>query len=327
MTNDTTFDKIEAWLSGQLSEAAAQVFEAEMASNPDLSAEVERHRRGKIALDRLEERSIQQNVTQWRESLDKLPPAPPANLPSETTPTSKPANWVRWAGGFALLLLLTAGIWFFKQSNPNMPTNQQKTVPVDSDKTAPIVVSPPATNGQRKDDKPVDPLLNRNKLPVTKQVTDPKLIKLADAGLKNLHNTIVQQYGQTMGVEEDENPLFKSGLSAFLNNNTKAAKQNLLKIPSGDPYYPAAQEMLAWLFFQEKNYPEAAKRYESFARQNPLPEVDWRLSQFYLADYPNRKTGFWQKMDEMLDPAHPHKYHPQAEALEQELAPIGIKRR
>jgi hypothetical protein len=85
--------------------------------------------------------------------------------------------------------------------------------------------------------------------------------------------------------------------------------------------------MLAWLFFQEKNYPEAAKRYESFARQNPLPEVDWRLSQFYLADYPNRKTGFWQKMDEMLDPAHPHKYHPQAEALEQELAPIGIKRR
>jgi len=84
------------------------------------------------------------------------------------------------------------------------------------------------------------------------------------------------------------------------------------------------EKIEAWLYFQEKNYAEAARSYELFAKQSTAPEADWRLLQFYLADYANRKTDFWKKMHEILDPANSDRFRPDAEKLKGTLQTMRI---
>src|SRR5690606_615419 len=116
------------------------------------------------------------------------------------------------------------------------------------------------------------------------------------------------QYGQTMGDEEDENALFAAGLKAFREKNFGVAIKNLLQIKPDDAlYYPSAQELLALLYFKQKNFPAAARCYEAYAKRNPSPAADWRLAQCYLADYARRKGDFWRKMNELQRPETPRR--------------------
>jgi hypothetical protein len=105
------------------------------------------------------------------------------------------------------------------------------------------------------------------------------------------------------------NKLHKPGIG-------KKPGATLLRVPSTDNHYTAAQEMLAWLFFQEGNYAEAARRYDLYADQDKASIVtDWWRLQFYLADYPNRKADFQALLEEVLDPAKPHQFASRAAEL------------
>ncbi len=54
--------------------------------------------------------------------------------------------------------------------------------------------------------------------------------------------------------------------------------------------------MLAFIYLSEKNYPKAPQCYESFAIQSADPAADWRLLQFYLADYQHHKADFLEEV-------------------------------
>jgi hypothetical protein len=322
MTDDTTFNKIEAWLSGELPQAEALAFEAEMASDAALSAEVERHRHGRLALDRLAEQSLQLDFTQWRKSIHDIPSPPPDALPAADNRKKRTGRWL--TGG---LLLLVAGIiWFMThppaQKPPDNGANQENATPTKPD--VPVANNTPAVNPGA----PNDPGQNKTILPPNNpqisRTDDPQLVALANTRLSGFQDAIRQQYGQTMGDDDVENAFFKAGVKAFLQNPPRGAKKNLLQVPPSDPAYAASQEMLAWLFFQEKNYPEAARRYELYASKNVNPESDWRLVQFYLADYQHHKVDFWKKMDEILDPPSEHRYHQNAQQLKDHLLGLGI---
>jgi hypothetical protein len=90
---------------------------------------------------------------------------------------------------------------------------------------------------------------------------------------------------------------FVRGFKAYKSNPIKFGEiiQNLQKIKPDDEYYSAAQELLALAYFETKNYPAAARCYETYALKNNFPEVDWRLVQFYLADYINPESRFLAK--------------------------------
>ncbi|MBC7776447.1 MAG: hypothetical protein H7246_13520 [Phycisphaerae bacterium] len=310
MNNNSVFDKIEAWLSGELPEAEARTFEAEMAADTAFAAEVERHRRGREALDRLAEQALQTDMARWRTSLDELPEPPTDVLPTKGT------NWLRWIlGGLLGFLLVGAAYWFWpseKAQSDNTPV--QEIVPPQTKSHTPIADTPP--------NEPV----NENKDPKEKEENNsPRLIAMAETNLSDLQGAILQQYGQTMGDDDEENPFFTTGLKAFKGTDLKTAKRDLLQVTKTDPFFPSAQEILAYIYFREKNYPKAVQCYESFASQSADPAADWRLLQFYLMDYQHRKADFSKKLGEISDPEKQHRYQKEAVKLKRELGKIGIK--
>lgn len=312
MKNDTTFDKIEAWLSGELPEAEARAFEAEMATDTALAAEVERHRRGREALDRLAEQSLQGNIARWRESMDELP-VPPA----DARPVASAPNRLGWIlGGLLLILLVGAAYWFWPSENIQQSDDTiQKSDPLQSNPNVPIAVTP--------SDEPVNEN-NDPEQPAGKN--SPKLLAMAETNLSNFRGAILNNYKDQRGDEDEENPFFKAGLKAFQSGNFAVAKKNLLQIPADNDYFSAAQEMLASLYFKEKDYSKAVKCYESYAHQNADPAKDWRLLQFYLADYQNHKTDFWKELDKMTQPGYqPLQYQKEAIILRLKLSKIGVK--
>lgn len=308
MMNDDSFEKIDAWLSGDLPEAEARAFEAEITADATLAAEVERHRRGREALDRLAEQTLQTDIARWRESMDELP-APPVDANS----TSGTTRWVI-AGVLALLVFgALYWLWSSKDLQPNQAPAQDK-LPIQIQPTVPIAITPP--------DEPV----NENKdLKQTENDHSSQLIAMAETNLSDLKGAILQQYGQTMGEDDEENPFFTKGVKAFKGNELQAAKKNLLQVPKTDPYFPSSQEMLAFIYLREKNYPSAVQSYESFASQSSDPAADWYLLQFYLTDYQHYKTNFAKKLRALSAPENHHRYQKEAEILKLKLGRIGVK--
>ncbi len=306
MNKDAIFDKIEAWLSGELPESEAGAFESEIAGDTTLAAEVERHRRGREALDRLSEKAIQTDMARWRESLDELP-EPPLDIAPPPGMDSWSRRIIGSVVGF-LLLVAVYWLWPSKEVQPNNPPTQQ-SLPPQIQTTVPIAVTP--------SDGPV------NENPDTKQTegkNSPQLIAMAQANLNDLRGAILQQYGQTMGDDDEENPLFTAGVKAFKQNDLKAAKKDLLQVLKTDPYFPSAQEILASIYLSEKNYPKAVQCYEFYARQSADPVADWRLLQFYLSDYQHHKTEFSKNLNEIANPDNHHRFQKEAEKLKHDLS-------
>ncbi|MBL7806431.1 MAG: hypothetical protein JNN28_01360 [Saprospiraceae bacterium] len=311
MTNDATFEKIEAWLARKLTAAEAQAFETEMASDPALAAEVKRHQQAQEAIGRLTEQALQKDLALWRTSMDQLP-----EPPVDGHPEKRPSTHLRWLLGGMVLLFLLGFVWWYRTSQNNQPVNAplpENSTP-QSGNNSPIANTPP-DKPNTQEIKPLQDQENYNKA----------LIASAKTNLRDFRGAILQQYGQTMGDEEEENPLFTAGVEAFKKKDLKTAKNNLLQIKKADPFFPSAQEILAYIYLQEQNYSRAIQCYESYASQSAEPVTDWRLLQFYLLDYPNHKTAFSIKLKEVLDGKNQHQYQKEAIKLQKSIKELDIR--
>jgi len=324
MTTDHTFDKIEAWLSGELPEAEAQAFEVEVAGNEALAKEVERHRRGREALDQLAAQARQQDIARWQESMDVIPPPP------DGVPIKKNTNWLRFIAAYVTLPLLIAlaGYWFWGQKDnlPLDPQQQEAIPPLLPKETAPVADNPPSL----PDPKTTVPTNEPQTPKQSVETNADRLIAMAETNLSDFRSTLLNEYGGARRIDDigdpgaGENAPFSDGLTAFRKAQLKTATALLLQIKAGNPYFSAAQEILASIYFSEKKYNKAAACYEAHAAENNNPNTDLRLLHFYLADYDNRKAAFWNKMNEMLDPNMPHKFSGDAQNLKAALLKMGI---
>ncbi|MFN0013057.1 MAG: tetratricopeptide repeat protein, partial [Saprospiraceae bacterium] len=275
-------------LAGNLPAAEAHAFEAEVAADPLLAAEVQSHRTAHEALDRLAELQMRQNIETWLSSTDPLPKPPPEPF------------W-KWWMTIPLALVAALAVWCFWPTTPPRlaPPPEQTTTPP----TSPI---PP-----KGDPKPP------TSQPAAQPAAHPKYIALVENGLLRLQENIALKYGQTMGGDGGTgSAAFEQGAKAFREKNWKTAQKTLRQVSGTDgTRFAAAQEMLACLYFREKKYAEAARRYETYAAAKPGPDTDLHLLQFYLADYENRRAAFQKLLNEMLDPANEHKHRDAAEKL------------
>jgi len=313
MKHDTTFDKIDAWLSGELAEAEARAFEAEMAADTDLATAVRQRRIARLAIDRLVEQDFERNIAKWRTEMHDLP--------------EPPAPWWRRRFIWAVLLLLplAGAFWFYMRDKPTSESNrveQEDIPPVAPRKNDDPALNPP-------NNPPLQPAVREPIAQASPMSEQQKLaIGLAGARLQGYPGAVLTQYDHTLGAGDRQRDAFVAGREAFQKaadaslqqaaqtRYRQEARRNLLRVPSTDNHYTAAQEMLAWLFFQEGNYAEAARRYDLYADQDKASIVtDWWRLQFYLADYPNRKADFQALLEEVLDPAKPHQYASRAAEL------------
>jgi tetratricopeptide (TPR) repeat protein len=290
MKHDTTFEKIEAWLDGKLPATEVRALEAEIAADPALAAEVRKRRIARMAIDRLVEQDFEQNIAKWRYSMGDPPPPPPDPF------------WKLWMT-IPLALIAALAVWYFWPNPQTAPVRTEEVTPPPHDSSSTTIPTPPT--------QPTPPPVDKSNVPVK-----PRYIALADQKLHDYRATVLTQYGKTMGDSGTGNRHFEEGVLAFRQNKNAAAKKALLQVPATDAdHYIPAQEMLAWIFYQEGNYAEAAWRYETFVSLLPGPDADWYLLLFYLADYEKRKTDFQKLLDEMLDPANEHKRRDDAEML------------
>ncbi|MBK7937421.1 MAG: hypothetical protein IPJ82_10175 [Lewinellaceae bacterium] len=131
--DEQIFDKIEAYLRGNLSAPDAAAFEAEIAADPELARLVKTHRLERQGLEWLVERDLLAKMNTWEREAEQ----------QETTPALR-ISFVRrwWAAGVAALLVLGVFGWWLLQA----PSDVGGPPPVVSvPKPKPPIAAPPKT--------------------------------------------------------------------------------------------------------------------------------------------------------------------------------------
>lgn len=308
MNRDIHSAKIDAWLAGKLPPAEAQAFEAEIAADPELAAEVEVHRLEQEAIDELVRQDLERDMARWDE--DQGGWSPP---PEESPPIAMPKPRGRfprrfWIGGL-LLLLLAGAFWYLRpgQETPALPGSNEENVPTPV-LEPPITQPPPDTQPVVKEKIPIaetTPPSGRKKKdrPDLPEPIPEDLFVSVDTDMQSLQEDIIAGLSPTKGagdIPDVSERSFAAGADFFKSGNAATATVELLKVAPDSPKYADAQQMLAKLYFDEKNYRQAALCYERFAQEDTNSETKWRLVQFYLMDYPHQKANFWKKLNEML---------------------------
>jgi len=335
MNRDIYSEKIDAWLAGKLPSAEARAFEAEIAADPELAAEVEVHRLEQEAIDEMVRQDLERDMARWDELPDEWP-APPETPPSDATPASASRFFRKYRiGGSLLVLLLLAGAFWFlwpdeaePSATPDRKENTQP-VPVEEPPTSP---APPAAEpakekvpiaevvpGKQKSNRPVTPEAEPEPIP-------QDLLASVDEDMQSLQEDILAGLSPTKGagdIPDASEKSFEAGATSFKSGDRAAAKRELVKVAPDSRKHADAQQMLAKIYYDEKNYRQAALCYERFAKEDANAETKWRLVRLYLADYPHQKANFWKKLNEMTEKGTA-KNKARATQLQDELLKRGI---
>ena len=313
MNRDIYAAKIDAWLAGKLPPAEAQAFEAEIAADPELAAEVEVHRLEQEAIDEMVRQDLERDMARWDDLPDEWP-APPEASPPDASPASanRFSRQYRIGGILLALLLLAGAFWFLwpgdeapsttpdkKENNQPVPVNEPPTGP-STPTTEPEKEKVPVAEvvpGKKESGRPVTPEPEAEPIP-------EDLLASVDEDMQSLQEDILAGLSPTKGAGDTPDASeksFEAGATSFKSGDMTAAKRELVKVAPDSRKYADAQQMLAKIYYDEKNYRQAALCYERFAQEDSNAETKWRLVRLYLADYPHQKANFWKKLNEMIE--------------------------
>jgi len=302
MNFDTVLlERIDQYLSSQLPPEEALALEQLAAADPKVAQAIEFVRLEREGLELIVEENLRQRMGAWE-----------ADLP-DSAGMRTPAKWAkaRYTWLLLALALLCAAGWLIRGmfvQKTVLPTDIQQT----EDSLLGRKVEPIAKEGE--------PATEKRAGEVGKEGSNSRLAALAEAQLADFSATVLQQYGTTMGDGDPEAPpLFLEGLAAYKANEYARAKASLSQIVQSDSYYGAAQELLALVFFQEKNTSAAIAAYERFAATNTDPSTQWRLLQLYLADYDQHRAAFWALLNQITRPGSKHPFQKEATDLRRQL--------
>ena len=132
MENFSLYEKIDAYLNGELSAEAAKVFAAEIAANADLQQQVALHGLEKEAMEVVVENDLRGKMATWngQKSVLDTPSVKEAKTGNKST-FFAPMTAVlggkftryAWAAAASVTLLATATIWFWNR--PVTPIDNQ----------------------------------------------------------------------------------------------------------------------------------------------------------------------------------------------------------
>ncbi|MBK8562509.1 MAG: hypothetical protein IPN76_03980 [Saprospiraceae bacterium] len=305
MKNDEhTFFKIQDYLAGKLTPAEAAAFEQDIAADHELAETVEMQRFEGEAIDLMIADDLRQQIKGWET-------APPKGLAD-----SKPSNrqWL-WPGLGLVALLVIGGLFFWK----NEPAQTDPTPPIptntETQKEAPVV--PPTTPSTpiagQTDDKQPDKTLPKNGY-------DEKRLALAEASF-GTPTALADDNVRSPSGQPVADPLKEwKALLRQAKPDYQKAITGLLKAPQNE----AAESLLAYAYFKDKQFDKAAAIYQRLAANEKLTpaqkdEAEWHLLMSLLPDRANK-----QKVDDLLSkmakPDNYHEYQQQANALKEKLA-------
>lgn len=338
MIDQTLHDKIEAYLLGGLSPQEARDFEADIQNDPELAEEVELHRLILPVPGRLAELELQADFARWRQEMDGDDPPPESAPPPQ--PQTKYGKM--WPAALALLLLAGA-FWLWRHYETRLEQEralrQQMEKALSDEKLR-------SENLERQVRQMQQDLLDLQKpaqTPVTRQAAppagnqrvaaapaaapsaEPEWVELAGQELLAYADNMVESVrGRSIQTGASGEELVGKADSAIQKEKYRQATRLLNQVGAGDPMYPKALEMLAYVYFKRKQYQQAVGTYLKYREfDSDTDKTDWDLCLFYLADYRRYRTEFQALLKKIMnDPQHPR--HDKAVSLRKELAVKSI---
>ena len=296
-------DKIEAFLTGQMSSEESRSFEQTLTQDEALSIEVEMQRLEHDAMELMLETDLKSKMAKWKDNPPLNPfPEPPAPAPPTGTGTGK-----RWLPLLGVVVLVLGGIYFFPRPGdkpavspttpvraPFDPLEEQKPV-VSND---PTVVEQPATP---KED---------TKLPDVKVLTPQKESAYLALALNEYETPSFDSGQRGNGAEKS---VVEEAETAFDGKQYAKTIELLSKPEAGNE--SQVRYLRGHAFFKLKKYQKAAAEFESVAANGFAPnsqDAKWYLMLAYLAQAPAQRDNFLKLAEEIADAQN--QYARQAEA-------------
>lgn len=330
MINQQLHEKIDAYLNGQMPAPEAASFEADMQADPELAGEVDLHRVGLLATERLTALDMKDKFKRWRTEME----VQPTQSPPQPPPTTKvfPYRSGFFALAAALLLLLTGAFWLWKDSERKIEqerNSRKQTEQALLDAYLRIEEMEAETKRLQEDLQKNAPARNDDAVVGITPTPQEQALAALDLARKEL-NPYVNEFDEVVRAAKSNAPATNNRLSeankAIKENRIEDAERILEGIGPADSLHLGALKMLAYVYVQRKKYKDAVTAYQTYldkSKDSDTDKTDWNRAIFYLADYPNHKQGFQNLLDKMVKDGD-HTYHVRALALQKQLQEKGV---
>ncbi len=326
MEHEALFDKIEAYLIGQMDEAEHADFERQIASDEDLAMEVELQKLEHDAMTLLNQKNLRLKMQEWEaempddESDSVLPPltvvAKDETKSSDIKVIPLSNYWMRFVAAASLILgVVLIGLWVNRGTKPEV-------VKVETPKTNDSIPSNPLNQTAKSEENITkSPTLPAEK-PVNPQTTLPpqynELLAYVEANLDDeIKNNNVSR-SDNDGKQDN----FKDISDTYKAKNYKRALELLQKKPNNSSNTLAHQEWLGLVNFKLKAYNKALSYFQSLINnQNAAfskERTQWNIALCYAAQYPNKANELRNILNEIIAEKD-NKYFDKATALKSKL--------
>jgi hypothetical protein len=350
MKNTSLEEKIENYLSGKSTPQEKAEMEAEMATDPELVVEVEKHRVYLYALNRLAVLDMKEKIKRWNAEATLEHDKPTLVVQSKPRFLSifdslslasifSSQNVWRTAGIAAVgLLLIVAAIRHF------VPPTKQQNAPQT------VVAEPTLNNiqdlgnpnqgnvtGETHVEKPIKSETIATHRPVKKQLP-PQYKKasmpqndIAYAALSTQQRKIADRFynetaprsfkGELMGRNNglSENSEIARIAKEMDDGNLNTAEKLLNEFEPTENFVYEKIKLAAHLYFKKENFKQAIQKQKALqARKFETDYADWYLLLAYLATYPDHQSDFNQLLEGILS-SEGHTFRQKADALKRQL--------
>jgi anti-sigma factor RsiW len=318
MNNEELYDKIEAYLNGNLSEEERAAVELEIQTNPEAALEFQWQQVELEAMEAMLERDLRSKIPQWLDEDEPL--LPPENDTPSPPQTSRPGRlWIAaLLGAFVVLAVVAWRMDWFNFENESNPTEQTPADTENSAQQTPGQIAAP----DEEPTEPEDPVDTQNTNPDVRPAPQSPpagggMMAYADKFYKDLRFENVRRGAPT---GEDQDPLSEA-ISAYQQKQYSRALQLLNAVPDGGGYATSALEMKAHTLYHLKKYKESAAAFAAVAATESQPYAErsqWNLLVCYTAQYPATKAAFDALLAVFIADSG-HTYHEKALELQARL--------
>ena len=314
------YEKIEAYLKGQLAPEDTKAFESEIAQDTDLAERVAQHRFEWDAMEVIIENDLRGKMAQWKADKDtETNPSVPLITSSQTLESAdekksplrveRGGTYLRrlsyaLAAAASVAVVVAAAWWLWFRDVPKMNQVKPEIVKIDTIKKTEKPTNPINTPPQYPVPKTDDVQLAKKKDNNNELKPEPKqsplslengktYIALATNAYEKSDAFSYQDEQSSRGNNETGTTLDVAGKAydkkdythaIVLLKNTPVTDENFINL-----------EILAHAYFQSKNYKAALSVFQNLQKlsgKKSRDKSDWYVLLCYLADYKKHKKDF-----------------------------------
>lgn len=309
MNHEQLYDKIEAYLKGELPEEEKAALEKEIQTNPALALELQWQQIELDAMETLLENDLRSKVNQWLTDGD-----PPA-APQTPAPPPPPRMGRLWAAALlAAAVILGIVAWRMDWRKSGKPANQH-SAPAASEESGRQVPEPaeepaPSSEPAKKPETRPEP---------PNAQTSRKITAWAGLHFEDVYAT--DDNTRSSGAAGTAQRPLDEAMAAYRRQQYRQALDKLNEMPPGSGYGIQALELKAHALYQLKNYGESAAAFAEVAAKGLAPYMEraqWNQLMCYAAQYPAAQPALETLLATLLADSG-HTYHQQALELQKQL--------